>query len=97
MKALAFHAADDGQGLAKINLGVAGRKLTEIWTPDEAHEAMRDLVRTREAAVDGSLAQMPGNPIVPPAPRQGISGQAGMRHGKANRHEWGVARRACSG
>ena len=25
--------------------------LTEIWTPDEAHEAMRDLVRAREAAV----------------------------------------------
>ncbi len=24
---------------------------TEIWTPDEAHEAMRDLVRAREAAV----------------------------------------------
>ena len=26
-------------------------ELTEIWTPDEAHEAMRDLVRVREAAV----------------------------------------------
>ncbi len=26
-------------------------ELTEIWTPDEAHEAMRDLVRAREAAV----------------------------------------------
>ena len=25
-------------------------ELTEIWTPDEAHEAMRDLVRAREAA-----------------------------------------------
>ena len=26
-------------------------ELTEIWTPDEAHEARRDLVRAREAAV----------------------------------------------
>ena len=26
-------------------------ELTEIWTPDEAHEAMRDHVRAREAAV----------------------------------------------
>ena len=26
-------------------------ELTEVWTPDEAHEAMRDLVRSREAAV----------------------------------------------
>ena len=26
-------------------------ELSEIWTPDEAHEAMRDLVRSREAAV----------------------------------------------
>ena len=26
-------------------------ELTEIWTPDETHEAMRDLVRAREAAV----------------------------------------------
>ena len=33
-----------------VRLFEAG-ELTEIWTPDEAHEAMRDLVRTREAAV----------------------------------------------
>ena len=26
-------------------------ELTDIWTPDEAHEALRDLVRAREAAV----------------------------------------------
>lgn len=26
-------------------------ELTEIWTPDEAHESMRDLVRAREATV----------------------------------------------
>ena len=33
-----------------VRLYQAG-ELTEIWTPDEAHEAMRDLVRPREAAV----------------------------------------------
>ena len=27
-------------------------ELTAVWVPDEAHEAMRDLVRAREAAVD---------------------------------------------
>ncbi len=26
-------------------------ELTEIWTPDAAHEAMRDVIRAREAAV----------------------------------------------
>ena len=38
----------DAVKLARLNR--AG-ELTEIWTPDEAHEAMRDLVRAREAAV----------------------------------------------
>jgi transposase len=27
-------------------------ELTAVWVPDEGHEAMRDLVRSREAAVD---------------------------------------------
>jgi transposase len=27
-------------------------ELTAVWVPDEAHEAMRDLIRTRQAAVD---------------------------------------------
>jgi transposase len=27
-------------------------ELTAFWVPDEGHEAMRDLVRAREAAVD---------------------------------------------
>jgi transposase len=38
----------DAEKLAR--LFYAG-ELTEIWTPDAAHEAMRDLVRAREAAV----------------------------------------------
>ncbi|ATQ70617.1 hypothetical protein CQW49_21725 (plasmid) [Methylosinus trichosporium OB3b] len=25
-------------------------ELTSVWVPDEAHEAMRDLIRAREAA-----------------------------------------------
>ena len=27
-------------------------ELTEVWVPDEAHEAIRELIRSREAAVD---------------------------------------------
>jgi transposase len=27
-------------------------ELTEVWVPDEAHEAVRELIRSREAAVD---------------------------------------------
>lgn len=29
-----------------------GGELTDVWAPDEAHEALRDLVRAREAAVE---------------------------------------------
>ena len=38
----------DAEKLARL---FRAGELTEIWTPDPAHEAMRDLVRTREAAV----------------------------------------------
>jgi transposase len=27
-------------------------ELTAVWVPDEAHEAIRELIRSREAAVD---------------------------------------------
>ncbi len=50
-------------------------ELTEIWTPDEAHEAMRDLVRAREAAVKDRTRkrQERGTPVralwpAPPTP-----------------------------
>ena len=36
---------------AKLARQYRAGELTEIWTPDEAHEAMRDLVRARKAAV----------------------------------------------
>ena len=31
-------------------------ELTAVWVPDPTHEAMRDLVRARTAAMDGSAA-----------------------------------------
>lgn len=36
---------------------VAAGELTAVWVPDEAHEAMRDLVRTRDAAVNDLRAK----------------------------------------
>ncbi|RWX58967.1 transposase, partial [Mesorhizobium sp. M2A.F.Ca.ET.039.01.1.1] len=38
----------DAEKLARL---FRAGELTEIWTPDAAHEAMRDLIRAREAAV----------------------------------------------
>ncbi len=38
----------DAQNLAKL---LRAGDLTAVWVPDEAHEAMRDLVRARDAAV----------------------------------------------
>src|SRR5258708_6563669 len=39
----------DALNLAKL---LRAGELTAVWVPDARHEAMRDLVRTREAAVD---------------------------------------------
>ena len=39
----------DALNLAKL---LRAGELTAVWVPDERHEAMRDLVRAREAAVD---------------------------------------------
>lgn len=39
----------DAQNLAKL---LRAGELTAVWVPDERHEAMRDLSRAREAAVD---------------------------------------------
>jgi len=38
----------DAQQLARL---LRAGELTAVWVPDEAHEAMRDLVRSRDAAV----------------------------------------------
>ncbi|MBV8524456.1 MAG: hypothetical protein JOY71_20415 [Acetobacteraceae bacterium] len=48
-------------------------ELTAVWVPDAAHEAMRDLVRVRKAAVQGVL----------PA-RQHLQGIL-LRHGRIHR------------
>jgi transposase len=39
----------DAESLAKL---LRAGELTAVWVPDAAHEAMRDLSRAREAAVD---------------------------------------------
>ena len=54
-----------GEGWRPGENGSAGRKktsdsyrngdLTAVWVPDEAHEALRDLVRAREAAKQDQL------------------------------------------
>jgi transposase len=38
----------DAQSLARL---LRAGELTAVWVPDEAHEAIRDLVRARDAAV----------------------------------------------
>lgn len=43
----------DAEKLARL---FRAGELTEIWTPDAAHEAMRDLIRAREAAVKDRTA-----------------------------------------
>lgn len=44
----------DAINLAKL---LRAGELTAVWVPDEAHEAMRDLVRTRDAAVNDLRAK----------------------------------------
>jgi transposase len=39
----------DGENLARL---LRAGELTPVWVPDERHEAMRDLSRAREAAID---------------------------------------------
>lgn len=44
----------DAEGLAR---NLRAGELTDVWVPDERHEAMRDLSRAREAAVDDLKAK----------------------------------------
>lgn len=55
-------------------------ELTGVWVPDEAHEAVRELVRAREAAVDDLRRK-----------RQAISSMM-LRHGRVfpGKKTWGV-------
>ena len=55
-------------------------ELTSVWVPDEAHEAMRDLVRAREAAMDDHRRK-----------RQAISSML-LKHGRVfpGKKAWGA-------
>jgi transposase len=46
----------DADGLAVLH---RGGLLTAVWVPDAAHEAMRDLIRSRLAAVRARLVKVP--------------------------------------
>lgn len=66
----------DAVALARL---LRAGELTAVWVPDEAHEAMRDLVRAREAAVDDLRRK-----------RQAISSML-LKHGRAfpGKTTWG--------
>jgi hypothetical protein len=46
-----FGAKNDKRDAANLAVLHRGGLLTAVWVPDAAHEAMRDLIRTRLAAV----------------------------------------------
>ena len=66
----------DAMQLAKL---LRADELTAVWVPDEAHEAVRELIRSREAAVDDLRRK-----------RQSISSMM-LRHGRtyAGKKTWG--------
>ncbi len=47
----------DRRDAIKLATGLRNGELTPIWVPDEGHEALRDLVRAREAARDDLMRQ----------------------------------------
>jgi transposase len=67
----------DAMQLARL---LRAGELTAVWVPDEAHEAMRDLVRAREGAVDDLRRK-----------RQAISSML-LRHGRVypRKSTWGA-------
>ncbi|MDQ3028560.1 MAG: IS110 family transposase [Actinomycetota bacterium] len=67
----------DANALARL---LRAGELTAVWVPDEAHEAMRDLARAREAAVDDLRRK-----------RQAISSML-LKHGRAfpGKTTWGA-------
>jgi transposase len=52
----------DAVALAKL---LRAGELTAVWVPDEGHEAMRDLIRARSAAVETPFRQSPAVAIRP--------------------------------
>ena len=65
----------DALVLAKLHR--AG-ELTAVWVPDEAHEAMRDLVRARATAVRVTGQARPASAGLPAPARSDLSGQEGL-------------------
>ena len=53
-------------------------ELTGVWVPDVVHEAVRDLVRAREAAARRSAPQAPAAALLPPAPRPDLRGRRSL-------------------
>jgi transposase len=47
----------DRRDAQKLACSYRSGDLTEVWVPDEGSEALRDLVRTREAAKRDQLGQ----------------------------------------
>jgi transposase len=70
----------DAMQLARL---LRAGELTEVWVPDEAHEAVRELIRSREAAVDDLRRK-----------RQAISSLM-LRYGRSypGRKTWGARHR----
>lgn len=71
----------DAVGLAKL---LRAGELTAVWVPDEGHEAMRDLVRARSAAVEAQRAH-----------RQQVSGFM-LKHGRVFQRPKAWTMRPCA-
>ncbi len=56
-------------------------ELTRIWVPDPGHEAVRELVRAREAAMADLRAKRPASAILSAAPRPRLHGPSAMDPG----------------
>jgi transposase len=59
-------------------------ELTAVWVPDEAHEAVRELIRSREAAVDDCVASGRLSPLSCCAADAAIPARRPGAHGTAN-------------
>jgi transposase len=49
------HVKTDRRGALKLARNYRAGELTAVWVPNAAHEALRDLVRAREAAKKDEL------------------------------------------
>ena len=63
----------DAVSLARL---LRADELSPVWVPDEAHEAMRDLIRARHAGRRGSAQGQAADPGVLATPRTSLRGLA---------------------